>query len=204
MKELWVRLAAYCVAGAIALALMFYGLGQLEALFGGKDEATTAASNRRVAAHPVIRRLEDSLEAIEKKGRIRYAALQATAVGLRRQLDSAAADTLDTSSSRPGPDWKAIALGWRAVADTADSAARTCSVVALTCAQRAAKAEAESDSLARQLQAQTKVRDHPCGVSAGVGVLAGWVSTFGGSSGLGTGAGATLDLSCHLFRLPFP
>lgn len=200
MSELGGRLIAYLVAGAIAAFLLIYGFGRLDAALGAKDAATTAASIQLLAAHAPLKRFRDSLGRVETSGIRNYQRLAGVASDLRRELDSVAGDTLDSTTP---VDWKALALGYRRVADTAAAATKACSIVVLTCRQRAANAEAEAARLTKQLDAQTKVRDHPCGVDVTFSVLVGKVFTFAGQSGAGGGYGLTAGVGCRVLRIPF-
>ncbi len=169
------RLSSYVVAGAIAAALLIYGFGQVSALLGAHDAEITAASVARLHDHAGLARYRAKLAAAEQRYAMTFAGELATADSLRQAL-------------RTGTRVDTVRV-LLAIATHDSTALRACSVIVQTCAQRAASAEAEADSLAAQLKAQLAVHDRRCGLFGGAGVAA----------GKGTGAGLVLAVGCRLW-----
>lgn len=167
------RVTSYLIAGAIAAALLFYGLGQISALLGAKDAAISAASIAQLRAHPALARYRAKELAAERRYVMASQDVRGLADSLRQAL--AAGRRVDTVTVL------------RAIAAADSSASRSCSIAYRSCAERAASAEAEADSLARQLQRQLGVHDRRCGLFGG------------GGAGKGTGAGLVLAVGCRLW-----
>lgn len=167
------RITLYIVAGAIVASLMFYAFGRIDAILGVHDAAIVASSREALKLHPVLVAQRAKLRRIE--GRWVLAVDSLTRLAQRADsADSAAAVAAGKPIPPPSP-WRPVAQG--------------CSIIRITCEQRAQNAENEAESLTKQLKAQVTVRDRRCGIFAGAGVSGGWKA----------GAGATLGLGCRLF-----
>lgn len=167
------RILVYLVAGGIAAALLFYAFGRIDAILGMHDAAIVAASRRQLELHPKLVAQRAKLRQLEQH----WARLVDSLAHLAQQADSAdSAAAVAAGNPLPVPSpWRAVAHG--------------CSIIRITCEQRAQNAETEAERLAKQLGRQVTVHDRRCGFFAGAGVSAGWK----------VAAGATLGLGCRLF-----
>lgn len=165
------RVTSYLVGGAVAAALLFYGFGQLSALLGRQDAEITDASLARIHAHPALTAYRGKLLVAEQRLSAAARLEATTADSLRRLL--ASGQRVDTVT----------VLQQIAMQDS--TAYQACSVAFRTCQERATSAENEANSLAQQLAAQVKVRDHRFGVFVGAGVGGGKGSSVGGVLAVG-------------------
>lgn len=206
MSDVAKRVIGYVIAGAIAAFLVSWTFGRIEGLLGINDTRITAASDSALARHPWRDRFRDSLAAVQASFHDSADRLASTALTLSSNLDQTQRrlDSLERAGHpASAADWRLLAAGYR-LADSGHAAAyQACRWEVTECARRAQDAEQEADSLARQLHAQTGIRPRRCAIDAGVSVLVGKVWPFRGPPDLGTAAGASLGLSCQVFRLPF-
>src|SRR6266550_3808636 len=170
---------------AVALFVMAHLFGKLDDLFGGsQDRATTAASQAQLDGHAGVVRLIATFQRVE-------IAKTAEARRLLRIVDSLQTHPrvmVIPPDNTAATYWKAQADSERTRADSAVLAARTCLVAAKACALRADTAGGEGAALHGQLTQQVKVKNHPCGLTAGVGAAA----------GKGSGIGLAVLLGCQL------
>lgn len=184
------RITSQLVAGAIAAALLLWTFGKIDSWQSARDQVITEASRAQLALHDGLVRFRDKVHQLER-ARMQLAGRLAAAGDSLTRL-AQAADSADSA--------RAVAAGqpipapspWRAVADSNRAAYQGCSLAYRSCAQRAASAEAEADSLAHRLEDQLKVKPHRCWVAIGGGVAA----------GQGTALGVTFGASCGLVRIP--
>lgn len=175
-------LVRYLAAAALVLGLTFYVFGKIDGLLGAHDAATTAASNAGLAVHAALVKQRAQLAKAERQ----HAHDQAIA----RALGDSLAQLASPADTSP----------WHAVATAREAEVRACSLVVLTCRRRAEMAEAEGSSLNTLLGAQVGVRNHPFGITVGLGATVGVAAT----GGLGAAAGLTILVGYQLVRSPFP
>lgn len=174
------RLVGYVVAAALALAVVMYVLHQVEQFFlPNRDAEITRASHAQLKVHAGLVRYRAQLRQAERAGLAQVARDSAAADSLRRLLASG----LRTDTVR-------ILFE---IARRDSSAARGCSLVVMQCQARAESAEREAAALHRQLGEQVTVRDHRCGIFAGVGPVDLQFDRWRGTAALG----------CRVLRLPF-
>jgi len=179
------RIVAYLIAAAIALAVIVYTLHQVERFFlPNRDAETTRSSHAMLKLHDARVRERAKLAAIEARPGRAVAGERTAADSLRRLL--ATGQRVDTV--------KVL----QEIATHDSSAARGCSLVVLACQRRADSAEREAADLHRQLGAQVQVRDHRCGIFAGVGPAV-WID---GDVVRSRQWVATMALGCRVMRLP--
>jgi hypothetical protein len=178
------RVTGLLLAGAIAAALLFYAFGKVDSWLGRRDADTTARSSELVRLHAGNQRWRAKLEAAERRRQADAARAAQSADALRLAL--ARGERVDTV--------KVL----QEIATQDSTAYAKCAVVVLTCQQRATHAEQEADRLATQLHAQMQVRDHRCGIYAGVGPAVFLEGAAPGARALA----ANLSLGCRLLRLP--
>lgn len=174
------RIVAYLVAGAIAVALLFYVFGRIDALMSARDQVISDSSRALLRIHGQLVKYRERLRVVERANQQLAGVAHRRADSLRAAL--AAGTRVDTVT----------VLGEIATADS--SAFARCSVALLACGQRADSAEAEAGRLHAQLARQLTVRPRRCGVSVGLGA----------SAGQGVGAGATIVVGCQVLRFPWP
>lgn len=171
------RIAGILVAGAIAVGLVFYIFGKIDGYLAHEDRVVSDSSQAMVKIHAAHVRWRTKLAAAERRQVVLAAAAHDTANQLRAALASGArVDTVPVLIE---------------IAKHDSTALKGCSLVVLTCQQRAAHAEAEAERLTHQLERQLTVRDHRCGLWVGGGI---------GTAGKGE---AQLGIGCRLLRLPF-
>lgn len=178
------RITGILIAGAIAVGLVFYVFGKIDGYLDHRDAVVSDSSRAMVKIHAAAVRWRQKLAAAEQRQFVLAAAAHGLADSLRAAL--ARGERIDTVKVR----------GEIATADS--TAYKQCSLVVLTCQQRAADAEAETGRLTHQLERQLTVRDHRCGIFVGVGPV---VYKHAGELG-GQVVAGQVGLGCRLSRLP--
>jgi hypothetical protein len=168
------RIATYLVAGALALALVFYVFGRIDQLLSSRDAEITHGSKTLLALHARRIQEREKIRRLERGRQLLVDSLTHLAEAAD-SADSARAVAAGQPIPTPSP-WKPVAQG--------------CSLVVLACQARAENAEREAADYHRQLTDQVTVRDHRCGLWAG----GGW-----GTAGK---LEAQLGLGCRLVRVP--
>jgi len=174
------RLASYLVAGAIVAALLFYIFGRIDAYFSQQDQLITESSKAQLALHPALVRMRQKYLVVEQRASQAMTVQRTLGDSLRHLL--ATGQRVDTVEVL------------REIAIHDSSGLASCGLALRACQQRAQSAEAEADSLARRLTAQLRVRNHPCGVTMGLGVAAGSKAAWGGA----------ILVGCQVVRSPWP
>jgi DNA-directed RNA polymerase subunit L len=180
------RIVGLLLAGAIAAALLGYVFGKIDAFLSARDQIVTDSSRAMLKIHGASVRLSEQLRAAERRNQ----QLAGEAHGLANELRAALArgERVDT-----------VQVLVEIARQDSTSYAK-CSVALLTCQQRADSAEREAGRLAKQLERQLTVRDHRCGIFAGVGPT---LYADGGEM-RGRLLAVNLSLGCRISRLPWP
>lgn len=188
MTDVAKRCLGYVVAGAIALALLLVVARKVDGWLGGTaDAATTAISKNQVKLHASQVKIRAHLRAVQAANQHVMDSLVA------RGRAAEATNAFDTTDYAAAMRWKGIALFYKAAADA-------CPAIVRACDAGAASGASEADTLTGALTDQIRVRNHPCGVTLGLGATVG-VTTAGG---LGMAGGLTLLVGCQLVRSPWP
>jgi hypothetical protein len=178
------RIVGILLAGAIAIGLVFYVFGKIDALVGLHDAQVSDSSRALVNIHKSVVAYRVKLAAAEQRQSVLAAAAHSRGDSLRAAL--ARGVRVDTVKVR------------EEIAHEDSTAYAACSVAFLTCQQRAANAEAEAGRLHDQLARQLTVRDHRCGLYVGVG------PTVYADSGQVRGHvwAANVSVGCRILRVP--